>query len=60
MIALPTIIDLGSDEDAGRWLEAMPFARFPVSEFAHDAGAQSTEALSFTLVPSVHATGVAR
>ena len=29
----PTIIDLGNDTDAGSWLAALPFVRFPVSDF---------------------------
>jgi hypothetical protein len=31
-MAHPTIIDIGTDEDAGEWLAALPYCRFEISE----------------------------
>lgn len=69
MIVPPTIIDIGSDEDAGRWLEELPFSSFlrdadgltlcnaAFVQALHDAGADSAEALSFTLFDPFHSLG---
>lgn len=42
MSAVPpaNLIDIASDDDAGEWLAALPFVRFPVSDYeaVHDAG----------------------
>ena len=33
MITPPALVDIGSDVDAGFWLESLPFASFSVSDF---------------------------
>ena len=33
MPVLPTIIDIGTDEDAGFWADALRFAPFPHTDF---------------------------
>ena len=37
--AFCTIIDLGTDADAGEWLAALPFVHFDVSDYVGHEGA---------------------
>lgn len=47
-MAHPTIIDIGTGEDAGFWLAALPFARFPVGDHA---GVPVAPASAVSIVP---------
>lgn len=58
---IPVVIDEATPEDAGEWRAALPYVRFPVSEYRADArcsreGDTSSPALPADLVPPVHAS----
>jgi hypothetical protein len=52
MICPPTIIDIGTDEDAGSWLEMLAFS--PCLNASEYAGCGHPDGDRFALIPSIH------